>query len=202
MAPRKGVISPQREGRIQLAILALRNKRIKEVSRAAKVYQVPTSSLRDRLRGRTPQRGSRAANQLLSNAEEIAPIQWISRLERQGFPPYIINVRRIAQALVDKRGPVTPARKAGQQCVYRFLKKHPTLNTRLSRKKDYQRAKCENPAITKEWFERVQQARQEYGILDVDTYNIDQTGFAMGIATGSGASKSITAGAVGRVTQI
>ena len=64
-----------------------------------------------------------------------------------------------------------------------------------------QRAKNQDPKIISEWFQRVQQTRAQYGILDDDTYNFDETGFAMGIAQ-PGASKVVTAATVGRATVI
>jgi hypothetical protein len=49
----------------------------------------------------------------------------------------------------------------------------------------------------------VRRTREEYGILDEDTYNVDQTGFAMGIAATLGASKvATTLPIVSRATSI
>ena len=47
----------------------------------------------------------------------------------------------------------------------------------------------------------MKQTKEEYGILDQDTYNFDETGFAMGLAS-SGSSKVVTQAAVGRATVI
>jgi hypothetical protein len=54
------------------------------------------------------------------------------------------------------------------------------LKIRLNRRCNYQRAKCEDPAIIKPWFDLVQRTILEYGILNHDIYNFDETGFQMG----------------------
>ena len=53
---------------------------------------------------------------------------------------------------------------------------------RLSRKYDYQRAKCEDLKVISEWFALVYNTKAKYGILDDDIYNFDETGFIMGVA--------------------
>jgi hypothetical protein len=87
--------------------------------------------------------------------------------------------------------------------IYRFHKAHPDIKARLSRSRDAQRAKNEDPRIIGPWFQRVHATKQKYGILDEDTYNFDETGFAMGLITGSGSSKVLTSSeSVGRATSM
>ncbi|KAM5526450.1 transposase [Fusarium oxysporum f. sp. phaseoli] len=55
------------------------------------------------------------------------------------------------------------------------------LKTRLFRKYDYQRAKCEDPTIIRGWFRLVQNTIAKYGIRSDDIWNFDETGFMMGV---------------------
>ena len=56
---------------------------------------------------------------------------------------------------------------------------------RFFRKYDYQRAKCEDPTIIRNWFRLVENTIAKYGIRSDDIYNFDETGFMMGmIASG------------------
>ena len=55
------------------------------------------------------------------------------------------------------------------------------LKTRFSRRYNHQRAKCEDPKIIQEWFNRVQITIMQHGIALEDIYNFDETGFAMGL---------------------
>ncbi|KAI8654689.1 DDE-1 domain-containing protein [Fusarium keratoplasticum] len=69
----------------------------------------------------------------------------------------------------------------GKRWASNFVKRHLDLKTRFFRKYDYQRAKCEDPAIIRNWFTVVANAIAKYGIRLEDIYNFDETGFMMGI---------------------
>jgi hypothetical protein len=71
----------------------------------------------------------------------------------------------------------------GTLWVHNFVQRHQALTSQYNRKYDYQRAKCEDPAIIREWFRLVQNTIAKYGILDEDIYNFDETGFQMGVIT-------------------
>ena len=106
----------------------------------------------------------------------------------------------MAQALLDHRGSARPARTIGKNWIYKFLSKHPALKIRLSRRRDAQRVKQEDPRVIKPWFERVLATKKRYGILDQDTYNFNKTGFAMGLITGSSSKVVGSADSIGRAT--
>ncbi|KAJ6258110.1 hypothetical protein Dda_7025 [Drechslerella dactyloides] len=72
-------------------------------------------------------------------------------------------------------------RRVGKRWASNFVKRRPELQTRLSRRYDYQRAKCEDPALISKWFQLIEAVKAKYGIADNDVYNFDETGFAMGI---------------------
>ena len=61
--------------------------------------------------------------------------------------------------------------------VNQFIKRHPELRTKYTRKYDYQQAKCEDPVLIKDFFKWFRDTIQKYGILNEDIYNIDETGF-------------------------
>ncbi|KAI9037134.1 uncharacterized protein KD926_000782 [Aspergillus affinis] len=52
----------------------------------------------------------------------------------------------------------------------------------------YQRAKQEDPRVIIPWFQTVQAAIQEHGIHEIDIWNFDETGFAMGLCSTSKAA--------------
>jgi hypothetical protein len=108
----------------------------------------------------------------------------------------------MAQALIDKRGSNALNLILGKHWIYRFVQSHPELDSRLTRQLDSQRVKCEELKIINAWFERIQETRQEFGILNQDTYNMDETGSAIGLVASLGASKSIIIMPYGRVCSI
>ena len=71
----------------------------------------------------------------------------------------------------------------GKLWVHNFVRRYQVLISRYNRKYDYQRAKCEDPAIIREWFRLVRNTIAKYGILDEDIYNFDKTGFQIGVIT-------------------
>jgi hypothetical protein len=116
------------------------------------------------------------------------------------FPPYIIDVRRMADVLLAARGQDPPPQPVGKNWVSRFIQSQPELQTKWTRKFNSQRAQCEDPAVIAAWFKLVAETRQTYGVLDQDIYNFDETGFAMGVAA---TSKVVTSSdRVGRAVTI
>ena len=86
----------------------------------------------------------------------------------------------MADILLSKRGHTTTT-TVGDKWVYNFVKCHDMLKSRFSRRYNYQRAKCEDPKIIKEWFDNVQITIMQHGIPYEDIYNFDETGYAMGL---------------------
>lgn len=169
------------EARIILAIEAIRTSRKLSRRAAAKIYDVPESTLRDRMNGRTPKADSRPATQNLAEIEEDVIVQYILDLDSRGFPPSIEDVRAMADYILASRG----ARRVGKLWSNRFIKRREELRTRFSRAYDFQRALCEDPQLVSEWFGLFSNMRAKYGIQDCDLYNFDETGFMMGMVCSS-----------------
>ena len=83
----------------------------------------------------------------------------------------------MANFLLQSRLPCT----VGRNWPNHFVKRVPELRMRFTRRYDYQRAQCEDPAIMKEWFNLVESTIARYGIANADIWNFDETGFAMGL---------------------
>ena len=177
------------EGRISLAIASYYNNKKQSLRALAKAYDVPESTLRTRLHGVKPRSEIVSARRRLSPIEEHSLVQWILDLDRRGFPPHIIDVRRMADALLAARGQDPPPAPVGKCWVSRFIQNQPELQTKWSKRLNSQRANSEDPIAIAAWFKLVEETRQTYGVLDQDIYNFDETGFAMGVA---GTSKVVT----------
>lgn len=165
----------QKEGRILLAIEALNKGQIQSIRAAAKAYNVSSSTLIHRIRGRASRVDSIPNGQKLNNLEESVLLNWIISADERGLPPRYDNVRDMASVLSQK--PV------GVNWVNRFIKRHDEIKARYSRRYDHQRALCENPRIIQEWFHLVHNTIAKYGILEQDIYNFDETGFSMGMTS-------------------
>ena len=185
MVSQHNVQKLRQEGRITLARRSIQNNQISSVRRAAVLYDVPQTSLVRRVNGIVPLTEFNAKKRKLQPSEEQALVEWALELNRRGFPPYIIDLRRMADTLLTARGQNPPPQPVGKNWVSRFINAQPELQTKWNRKFHSQRAKCEDPKIIEPWFRLVEETRQAHGILDEDTYNFDETGFAMGIAATS-----------------
>ncbi|APA07651.1 hypothetical protein sscle_03g024210 [Sclerotinia sclerotiorum 1980 UF-70] len=166
-----------KEARIILAIEAIQKSKNLTVGKAAKIYKVPRTTLRDRMGGRIHRLETRANNLNLTEKEEEVLIQYIIDMDERGFAPKLSGVEDMANYILESRG----AKRVGKLWAHRFVKRCTKLKTRFSRVYDFQRALCEDPKLIEEWFGLVSNMRAKYGIQDCDFYNFDETGFMMGI---------------------
>ena len=163
-----------------MAIDAFKKNRFKTLKEVASSYDVPRTTLRRRIAGSASRAHQSANCQKLSNNEESTLLAWILDMDRRGLPLQVSVVHHLAQLLVSAR---IPSAIIGKNWVNRYVKRHPGLISKYTRKYDYQRAKCEDPMLIKSWFTRVQETIQKHGILAEDIYNMDETGFQMGVAS-------------------
>ena len=102
------------EGRLDLAADAIKNKKIRFTRVAARLYEVPYTTLVDRVNGR-PSRASIRANGLrLSYTEEEAIKNWIISLSKRGANPRLSHIQAIADYLLSKRGSQPPCPNIGK----------------------------------------------------------------------------------------
>jgi hypothetical protein len=174
--------SIEKEGRILLAIQAIQKQEIGTVRAAARVFNVPESTLRSRLKGSTNRVETRANSHKLTEIEEESLQKWILSMDSRGAAPRPSSVREMANLLLAARGS-TPVISVGENWVTNFVKRHPILSSRFSKRYNFKRAQCEDPKIIEEWFSLVQKTILQYGIDPDDIYNFDETGFAMGLIT-------------------
>lgn len=165
------------EARVILAIEAIRKSPELSIRAVARLYNIPRSTLTNRMNGRTFKADSRPISHMLTKVEEDVIVQYILELDSRGFPPLIDDVRAIADQILATRS----SRRVGKQWPYRFIQRREELRTRFSRAYDFQRALCEDPDIIGAWFRLVFNMQAKYGIQDCDFYNFDETGFMMGI---------------------
>lgn len=180
MAPPPNTQLAQKEGRIALAMQALKQGYISNIYTAAQTYDVPDKTLRRRVNGINARRDSVPTNRKLTTTEELTLIEWILSMDQRGLPVRSDSIRQMANLLLQKRSQNNTL-TVGQRWVYNFVQRHDSLQSKYTRKYDYQRAKCEDPTIIRDWFRLVRNTIEKYGILEEDIYNFDETGFQMGV---------------------
>ena len=160
-----------------MAIEALKNNPKLAVRAAADIYNVPESTLRHRRAGRLHRRDRPANTRKLTDLEENVILNRIIDLVERGFPPWLGDIRDMADRLLRVRD----ATYVGPRWAENFVRRQPALSTRFRRQIDYQRALTEDPEIIRAWFALVRNMIAKYGIVNTDIYNFDETGFLMGM---------------------
>ncbi|ODQ69900.1 hypothetical protein LIPSTDRAFT_31401, partial [Lipomyces starkeyi NRRL Y-11557] len=150
------------------------------ITRAAKTFNVPMTTLRDRINGTTARQDKHANSHVLTETEEQTLLKWILDADKRGLPIRPEYLRGLASILLQGRTK-EPTAQVGKNWVSRFINRRPEIESRYYRKISYQRANQEDPKIYREWFELVQETIAKYGITENDIWNFDETGFAMGL---------------------
>jgi hypothetical protein len=70
----------------------------------------------------------------------------------------------MANCLLLQRG----NQQVGENWVINLIKRHPEIDSKFSQRYNYERAKCEDPKIIRERFDRVRAAISECRILPED----------------------------------
>jgi hypothetical protein len=84
------------EPRITLAIEAIRSSRKPSRRAAAKLYNVPETTLRARITGRPSRVETRPKVQLLTDLEKVVIVRHILDIDERGFAPRLAGVEKMA----------------------------------------------------------------------------------------------------------
>ncbi|RYC77820.1 hypothetical protein BFJ63_vAg19305 [Fusarium oxysporum f. sp. narcissi] len=163
------------EANIRLALRALQNNPKLTLRRAAKIYKVDPMKLWRRQQGILSRRDTTPKSRKLSDLEEQTIIQFIIDLDSRGFPPRLRGVEEMANRLLADRD----ASPVGKRWASNFVRRHKELKTRFFPKYDYQRAKCEDPTVIRNWFRLIENTIAKYGIRLDDIYGITLTRLAL-----------------------
>jgi len=169
----------RQEGRLLLSIRAIDLFQLQSVRQAAATFNVPKSTLYRRRAGIPSRRDCEANSKKLNKMEESALIQYILDLDSRGYSPNLNALRDFANILCAERD----AAPVGKNWPTNFVKRTPELKTGWSRPYSKQRALCEDPEVISPFYDCVREKKEQYGIADEDTYNFDESGFQMGVAS-------------------
>jgi len=126
----------EKEARLQEAMAAVLAEK-HTASSAALAFNVPRSTLYDRLDGKLPHNQAHETEQLLSHAEEKELVRWITGLTITGYPPRYDTLREMAVEIRKRRVKsinedgleLVQYDDIGKQWVQRFLRRHSELSS-------------------------------------------------------------------------
>jgi hypothetical protein len=146
------------EDRVIQAIQAIKSDALLTRRRAAHLYNVHESTLRNRRAGKASRRDIQPNRSKLQRLEEEAIIQRIKKLDAQGFAPTLSYVREMANQLLAARG----GGQVGENWAYRLVRRKPEIKSQITRQRDRQRVLCSNPAIISPRFNLVRNIKAKY----------------------------------------
>ncbi|KAL8573331.1 hypothetical protein ACOMHN_032793 [Nucella lapillus] len=187
-----------REEDLQAAIQAV--KKGKGLREAARLHDVPPSTIKDRMKGRTP--FHEVERTVITTREEDQLVAWIKECARRGYGRSMSQVQRAVQTILNERGAVTVFKDnlPGKKWISLFMKRHRDVSFRTPQALGAQRAAVTVDKIT-DWFKLAyDEITAAGGVLDDPSriFNCDETGFQLG----SGGFTKIIASKNERVYQV
>jgi len=138
--------STLKEAQTILALKVIQRNKNLTLQAASKIYNIHHTTLMRRRDGKPARYDIPTNSRKLKDLEEKTIIQYIIKLYTRAFHPRLSYVEDIANQLLRERD----APKVGVQWAHNFVKRQPKLQTRFTRKYNYQRAKCEDPKVIRE----------------------------------------------------
>ena len=117
----------QQEGRIALAVNALKQGHFTSIRGAAKSYDVPFTTLRRRVRGQLARHDIRPPNYKLTSIEESTLVKWILSMDQRGLSPRPNAIQQMANLLIQKQSDTSQGITVGNRWVLNFVRRHQAL---------------------------------------------------------------------------
>lgn len=170
---------PQEE-RIQLAIKAINNSSRKpdgtpslSARQAALAFNIPRSTLTDRLNGKPTRSEAHAHEQALTPVQEEVLVEWIKVMGRRGIPLTATTLREHASDIAGY--------EIGESWIERFKKRHPDLKVKWTQTLEKSRAASVNPRLVNEFYDLLGEVLEQYSIPPENIYNMDEKGIQLGV---------------------
>ncbi|SPO25317.1 uncharacterized protein UTRI_10103 [Ustilago trichophora] len=171
----------QKEEQIQAALLGVEQGRFKSLRAAAEHHQVPYNTLYNRKQGKKSCSEAFQDLQVLSPASEDVLVQHIPKQADFGFPVTPKELRQLGEQLLRQQSNNNDT-QLGLNWVSAFKQRHPGLRSYYSHVMDMQRVLAGDPAVVEAYFDLLEQTITEHSITPQNIYNMDETGFLIGVS--------------------
>lgn len=168
------------EQRFTSALRDLDSGRYKSIRAAAAAYKIDHSTLGRRRRGQRNRVESHTEQQLLSSIQEGMLVRWILEAEQAGHAFNHVQLRDMASIVYRASG---GNGQIGKHWVTRFLQRHPEIQTKKGNTIANQRVVGLYSTTISAWFSQLLVLIRDKGIRDANTWNMDETGNALGVCS-------------------
>ena len=179
-SPSNNILAQPQEARIQLAIEAITMAGFKpdgnpnfSFRKAASIYNVPRSTLSNRMKGVHTHVEAHVSQQKLSPAEEDVLVEWAKVLGRRGVPLTYSTLTTYASEISGKQ--------IGECWPKRFLARHPELKLKMTTSLEKCRAKALNQTAVEGFYDILEGVVKEFDIKPENMWNMDEKGVQLGI---------------------
>ncbi len=137
------MISTSNEHQLQLALQTFERDLQLSINKAARLYNIPRTTLSDRINGRSTHADTIPNLRKLTVLEEEMVVRKVFNLNSRGFPPWIYDVEDIANRLLT----IYDTTYIGPRWAFNFVKRQPELYICWNQPYNYQRAQYKDPEI-------------------------------------------------------
>jgi hypothetical protein len=151
--------------------------------RVAKLFGVARATLQDRVKTPRKRKEDKNCGRLLTAVEEKALCNYIDRLDSINMAVRGEFVCDAANAIIRARhrpDDTTPIHIVKPRWATRFFQRH-GYSSRPQKMLDLVRKEAENIEVIQDYFRQLQEVINREGILPDDTWNMDETGFRIGM---------------------
>ncbi|KID81257.1 transposase [Metarhizium guizhouense ARSEF 977] len=166
--------------RVEEAVQYLRDNPNAKQRAVAKKFNIPRDRLRRRRSGVPPENGRHASNAWLTEPEEVALCRYIDRLDRMNLSIRKEFIKDAANLVLRERIADATPPSVGPMWVDRFIKRH-NYSVLSQKTGDSNRQDAESVEKIATYFELLHDCICDYGIVDSDIWNMDETGFRIGV---------------------
>ena len=148
------------------------------VRRAALDYNVPKSSLGDRVSGRTVPGSKSGPLPYLNTMEEAEVVQFLSRCASIGYGKSRKEVLSLVQSVLDSKGVQKTVTNGWWES---FCRRHPNLSLRSAAPLSLVRAQASNPEMINRYFDLLEHTLEENELTDQpgQIFNMDESGMPL-----------------------
>jgi len=172
------------EDTLTTALTAYRKGEFTSIRKCAYAFNIPTSTLSDRLTRANSRSKSHESQKILSTTEEGILLKAITRLSKSGIPITLSLTRDLAEEIRLSRfrlsSTPTSYPPISVRWIDRFRKRYPELKTVYSRSLDASRFEGVTYPIVNAYFNAITDLFLENSYPSDAIFNVDETGFALG----------------------
>ena len=147
-----------------------------KIREASRLYNIPTTSLRNHLWGTTPRR-HRGICPTLKHDEELKLVEFIFKMQEIGYPLTPTDLRvKVAQATQHRQTPWSATGLPGSGWLRSFRRRHPEISLRKSQELADARAKNMCPATVNGFYANLEYLYDLHKYPESHMWNCDESG--------------------------